>query len=135
MFANKSGKSQNRIDTLIGAETKIEGDVTFTGGLRVDGHIRGNIRSAEGAAGTLIVSEQARIEGEIQVTRLVVNGTVVGPVGASDSVELHPRSRVTGDVTYNTLEMHLGAVVEGRLMHRAATEAKSVGLKLAGQQT
>lgn len=134
MFSNKSGKSQNRIDTLIGAETMIEGDIVFAGGLRVDGQIRGNIRAAEGASGVLVVSEQARIEGEVNVTRLVVNGTVVGPVMATDSVELHPRSRVTGDVTYNALEMHLGAVVDGRLVHRAAAEGKTVELKLASQQ-
>lgn len=134
MFTNKPGKSQNRIDTLIGAETQIEGNIVFSGGLRVDGQIRGNIRAADGAGAVLVVSEQARIEGEIHVTKLIVNGTVVGPVIATESVELHPRSRVAGDVEYNVLEMHLGAVVEGRLMHRAAAEGKTVELKLASQQ-
>ncbi|HLB16642.1 MAG TPA: polymer-forming cytoskeletal protein [Burkholderiales bacterium] len=131
MFSSKP-KAQNRIDSLIGAGTRIEGNVIFAGGLRVDGEIKGDVRTGEGEAGTLVVSEQARIEGEIHVAHLVVNGTIVGPVHATELIELQPRSRVSGDVHYTSLEMHLGAIVEGRLVHtRAGTEAKPVELKLA----
>jgi cytoskeletal protein CcmA (bactofilin family) len=106
--------------------------VIFSGGLRVDGEVRGDVRAAEGESGTLVVSEQARIEGEIHVAHLVVNGTVVGPVHATELLELQPRSRVSGDVHYTSLEMHLGAIVEGRLVHiRAGADAKPVELKLA----
>jgi cytoskeletal protein CcmA (bactofilin family) len=131
MFSSKP-KSQNRIDSLIGAGTRIEGNVIFAGGLRVDGEIKGDVRTGEGEAGTLVVSEQARIEGEIHVGHLVVNGTIVGPVHATELIELQPRSRVSGDVHYTSLEMHLGAIVEGRLVHiRAGADAKPVELKLA----
>ena len=132
MFGKKPGKPQNRIDSLIGVGTRIEGNVTFAGGLRVDGEIKGDVRAAEGEACTLVVSEKARIEGEIRVAHLVVNGTIVGPVHAADFLELQPRSRVTGDVHYSSLEMHLGAVVDGRLVHLgSAAEPKTVELKLA----
>jgi cytoskeletal protein CcmA (bactofilin family) len=132
MFSSKPGKAQNRIDSLIGAGTRIEGSVIFSGGLRVDGEVKGDVRSPDGESGTLVVSEQARIEGEIQVAHLVVNGTVVGPVHATELLELQPRSRVSGDVHYAALEMHLGAIVEGRLVHiRAGADAKPVELKLA----
>jgi cytoskeletal protein CcmA (bactofilin family) len=132
MFGSKSSKPQNRIDSLIGVGTRIEGNVTFAGGLRVDGEIKGNVRAADGQAGTLVISEQARVEGEITVSHVVVNGTVIGPVQAAEFIELQPRSRVTGDVQYTALEMHLGAVVEGRLVHKTtATESKQVELKLA----
>ena len=132
MFGKKLTKPQSRIDSLIGVSTRIEGNVVFSGGLRVDGEIRGVVRSAEGETGTLVVSEQARIEGEIRVSHLVVNGTLVGPVHASDFLELQPRSRVSGDVHYTSLEMHLGAVVDGRLVHEASVvEKKPVELKLA----
>jgi len=132
MFSSKSSKSQNRIDSLIGAGTRIEGTVIFAGGLRVDGEIKGDVHAGEGESGTLVVSEQARIEGEIHVAHLVVNGTVVGPVHATELIELQPRSRVSGDVHYTSLEMHLGAIVEGRLAHiRAGADAKPVELKLA----
>jgi len=118
MFGNKSSKPQNRIDCLIGAGTVIEGDLTFDGGLRVDGRVHGNVISVEGKPGTLVLSEAARIEGEIRVSHVVVNGTVVGPIHAADYVELQSKANVTGDVYYRTLEMQLGAVVQGRLVYQ-----------------
>ncbi|MCX7164018.1 MAG: polymer-forming cytoskeletal protein [Betaproteobacteria bacterium] len=131
MFGKKSSKPQGRIDSLIGAGTSLVGDVTFSGGLRVDGEIRGNVRGgADGQAATLVISEHARIEGEISVSHLVVNGTVIGPVHSSDFLELQTRAKVTGDVEYSTIEMHLGAVVQGRLVHQGLP-AKAVELKLA----
>jgi len=128
--SDKTNKPQSRIDSLIGAGTKIEGDVTFDGGLRVDGEVKGNVRSAGDSGGTLVVSEHARIEGEIHVSHLVINGTIIGPVYSSEFLELQPRARVTGDVQYNSLEMHLGAIVQGRLVHQGGT-GKTVELKLA----
>ncbi|HEV2009084.1 MAG TPA: polymer-forming cytoskeletal protein [Burkholderiales bacterium] len=121
--ANKRNKPQNRIDCLIGAGTMIEGNITFSGGLRVDGHVRGNVIAAEDKPGTLVLSEQARIEGEILVSHVVINGTVVGPVHAIEYLELQAKANVTGDVHYRTLEMQLGAVVQGRMVHQP--EAKS----------
>lgn len=118
MFGNKSGKPQNRIDCLIGAGTVIEGNITFAGGLRVDGHVRGNVMAVDEKPGTLVLSEQARIEGEIRVSHVVINGTVVGPVHAVEYVELQSKANVTGDVYYKTLEMQLGAVIQGRLVYQ-----------------
>lgn len=117
-FRNKTSKPQNRIDSLIGTETSIEGDLTFSGGLRIDGRVKGDVLEADGQPSTLVLSEQGRIEGVIRVSHVVVNGTVVGPVHAGEYVELQGKSRVTGDVFYKTLEMHVGAIVEGKLVHR-----------------
>ncbi|MFA7240625.1 MAG: polymer-forming cytoskeletal protein [Sulfuricellaceae bacterium] len=117
-FKSKASKPQNRIDSLIGSETKVEGNLTFTGGLRVDGQVVGNVSEAEGQPSTLVLSEQGRINGVIHVSHVVVNGTVVGPVHAVEYVELQGKSRVTGDVFYKTLEMHMGAIVEGKLVHQ-----------------
>lgn len=125
----KSSKPQNRIDSLIGAGTRVDGSVTFSGGLRVDGEVYGNIGCEKGQSGTLVISEHAHVEGEITVGHVVINGTVVGPVVASESLELLPNARVTGDVEYHQLEMQQGAVVQGRLVHQ--TSAKAVELKLA----
>ena len=126
MFGKKASKPQNRIDCLIGAGTSIEGSITFSGGLRVDGHVRGNVVAAEGKPSTLMLSEHARIEGEIRVSHVVVNGTVVGPVYAKEYVELQAKANVTGDVHYKTVEVQLGAVVQGRLVHEADAEAEKV---------
>lgn len=122
MFGTRRSRPQNRIDCLIGAGTTIEGSITFTGGLRVDGCVKGNVRAADGQSGTLVLSEQARVEGEIHVSHAVINGTVVGPVHAEEYVELQAKANVTGDVHYRALEIQLGAVVEGRLTHH--TEAR-----------
>lgn len=127
----KNSKPHNRIDSLIGSGTTIEGDVRFSGGLRIDGEVRGNVHAVEGQPSTLVVSEHARIDGEVSVSHLVVNGTINGPVRSSEFLELQSRARVTGDVEYNAIEMHLGAIVEGRLVHRSGEVAKTVELKLA----
>ena len=130
MFSNRQTKPQNRIDSLVGAGTKIEGDVHFTGGLRVDGEIKGSVIADPSKPSTLVLSEQARVEGEVRVTHLVVNGTVVGPVNVAEYLELQSKAKVTGDVHYRTLEIQLGAIVEGKLIHLAQAEDKVVAFKL-----
>jgi len=113
----KSSNKPSPIDSLIGAGTTIHGDINFTGGLRIDGTIKGNIKAVGDKPGTLVLSELAKIEGEIEVGHVVVNGTVAGPVRASEYLELMPKARVTGDVTYKTIEIHVGAIVMGRMVH------------------
>lgn len=126
MFKKRSNKPQKRIDSLIGAGTRVEGNLVFSGGLRIDGEVRGNIAAEDGQPGTLVISEKARVEGEIRVAHVVINGTVCGPVTSSDYVELQSKANVTGDVHYNTLEMQLGAVVQGRLLHRDSSQSEKI---------
>lgn len=128
MFSKR--QANVRIESLIGAGTKVEGNIHFSGGLRVDGEVCGNVFAVGDTPSTLVISEHARIEGEIRVSHLVVNGTVIGPVMCGDFLELQPQARVTGDVEYGAIEMRLGAIVEGRLVHRGSA-AKAVELKLA----
>ncbi|OGA11842.1 MAG: cell shape determination protein CcmA [Betaproteobacteria bacterium RIFCSPHIGHO2_12_FULL_69_13] len=127
----KSSKPQNRIDSLIGATTRIEGNVFFSGGLRVDGMVRGNVAALPDQPGTLVISEAARVDGEVQAAHIVVNGTINGSVNATETLELQASSQVKGDVHYKSIEMQQGAVVEGRLVHYGGVEAKGVELKLA----
>ena len=129
MFRRES-KPQNRIDSLIGATTRIEGNVFFSGGLRVDGSVRGNVAGLPDQPATLVVSEQARIDGEVQAAHVVVNGTINGPVDARETLELQAGSRVRGDIHYKSIEIQQGAVIEGRLVHHSA-EVKGVELKIA----
>lgn len=117
MFFKKSNKIQNSIDTLIGADTRVEGDIHFMGGLRVDGAIRGNVIEPNASPSTLILSEHGRIEGAISASKVVINGKVIGPVKASQFIELQAKARITGDVHYKSLEMHTGAVIEGKLVY------------------
>jgi len=117
--AKKQAAPQKRLDSLIGAGTIVRGDLLFTGGLRVDGRVEGNVSTADGQSGTLVISEHAHIDGEVRVSHVVINGTVTGPVHAAEYLELQPKARIVGDVSYRKLEMHMGAVIEGRLAHGA----------------
>jgi len=125
----KRASPQKRIDCLIGAGTGVRGDVMFTGGLRVDGQISGNVATINGEPGTLVLGEHARVEGKINVSHVVVNGTVNGPVIASGYLELQAKARVVGDVLYRRLEMHEGAVIKGRLNQGEPGSASVVELK------
>lgn len=126
MFTFNRNKPQNRIDTLVGVETSIKGDIQFKGGLRVDGTIRGNVTEDPATPGTLVLSENGLIEGAVTVSRIVINGKVLGPVRASQYLELQTKSRVTGDVHYKSLEMHTGAVIEGKLIYLGDAAIESV---------
>ena len=122
------GKSNkpSPIDSLIGAGTTIEGDIAFTGGLRIDGHVKGNVSATGNKPGTLVISELAKVEGDIDVAHVVVNGTVAGPVRATEYVELLPKARVTGNVSYKTIEIHVGAIVMGQLMYDNPSKSEKV---------
>jgi cytoskeletal protein CcmA (bactofilin family) len=109
--------SKSTIDSLIGMSTSIEGDLHFKGGLRIDGRVKGNVVADAGETSMLVISENAKVEGEVRVAHLVVNGEIVGPVYSSELLELQPKARITGDVYYKALEMHGGALVSGKLTH------------------
>ncbi|MBL8311326.1 MAG: polymer-forming cytoskeletal protein [Burkholderiales bacterium] len=135
MFNKKKAHvPQKQIDSLIGASTTIQGDISFSGGLRVDGCVKGHIHSEGDDHSTLVISEKAKVEGEIRVSHVVIDGTVNGPVNASEYLELMQNARITGDVTYRTLEMQVGAVIEGRLLHVQPGSADVVELKRLGSE-
>lgn len=125
-------KNKGTIDSLIGISTNIEGNVRFRGGLRIDGHVKGNVIAEGEDPSMLVISEHAKVEGEVRVAHLVVNGEVIGPVYSSELLELQPRARITGDVYYKALEMHGGALVAGKLTHDQVGEPV---LKLALSNT
>lgn len=121
--STKKPKQTAQIDSLIGQNTEIRGDVIFSGGLHVDGKVKGNVISAEGEDSVLTLSERGIIEGEVKVPNVVVNGTVIGDVHALSHVELATQARVHGNVYYSLIEMAMGAEVNGNLVH---TDDKSV---------
>jgi len=125
----KRTNAQKRIDTLIGAGTVVSGNISFVGGLRIDGKVLGNVIAAGGEPGTLVIGEHAEVSGEIRASHVVVIGKVVGPVIVDGYVELQPKARVIGDVSYKSLEMHVGAVLRGRLNHAEPGSASVVELK------
>lgn len=112
------------VDTLIGKNTIINGDLVFTGGLHVDGKIIGNVIAQEDSMAVLILSKNGSIEGEVKVPNMVLNGRVTGDVFGSNRVELVANSKINGSVYYNLIEMQIGAEVNGGLVHSPNIEAQ-----------
>ncbi len=106
-----------KVVTVIGQDTVITGDLQFAGGLHLDGAVRGKVTGEPDSRATLIVSEQGKVDGDVRVDNLILNGTVTGDVHAAQRVELAARARVNGTVYYQLLEMAMGAEVNGRLVH------------------
>ena len=128
MFKNKSIHHDGQaIDTLIGPQVTLHGDLVFSGGLYVEGRIHGKVIAEEGAPAVLTLAEQGRIEGEIQVPVVVINGELQGDVYASERVELAAKARVVGNVHYKVVEMRAGATLTGRLIHVDAEAAAQTG--------
>ncbi len=118
MFKRKPSKDI-RIDTLIGAGTRINGDVEFSGGMHLDGHINGNVTSGSAVDAILSVSESGHIEGSVIAANVLLNGTVKGDIDAANRVELGAKARVLGNVHYSVIETAVGAQILGKLNHRA----------------
>jgi len=122
------GKSA-AMDSLIGRHTEILGDVRFSGGLHVDGRIKGTVSvpaaGAQDGTATLSVSESGAIEGDIRVPNVILNGLVLGDVYASERLVLNARARVTGNVHYKILQMEPGATINGQLVHDSGMPAVS----------
>ena len=115
--SNKPAKSGTSVDTLVGRQTELQGDIRFSGGLHVDGVVKGKIIADSDKNATLSVSESGRIEGDIRVPNLVLNGVVEGDVHATQRISLSPHAKVNGDVYYKIIEMSSGAMVNGQLVH------------------
>ncbi|KAF1712614.1 cell shape determination protein CcmA [Pseudoxanthomonas kalamensis DSM 18571] len=116
-----------QIDTLIGAHVTLRGDISFSGGLYVEGRIHGTVVAEEGQAAILTLSEQGSIEGEVRAPVVIVNGRLHGDVYASEKVELAAKARVQGNIHYKVVEMSAGATLTGRLIH-ADAETESPAL-------
>ena len=121
------------IDTLVGSGSILQGDLEFTGGLRVDGHIKGHISAQDTNKGTLVLSEAGVVEGDINVPHIIINGTVNGNVVSTGHVELQANAKVTGDIHYKTVEMELGALLNGSLVSDTRAPVYDVISAGAGQ--
>ena len=143
MFGRKK-RNQAVVRTLVGTDTRVHGDVEFSGGFHVDGFVRGNVKAVGEEHSMLSISEQGVVEGSVTVPHLLLNGTVKGDVYATERVELGAKARVIGNVQYKLIEMAIGAEVNGKLIHesegvsgRATAEPTKIeavpAVKLAGE--
>ena len=134
MFGRRKVTS-TRIDTLLGKTANLQGDLEFSGGLHLDGRINGNVRSSSGDGGALSVSESGFIEGSVEVTNIVMNGTVNGDMYARDRLVLGEKARVNGNVHYGVIEMASGAVITGKLIPLGGTATAPTELPVAEATT
>jgi cytoskeletal protein CcmA (bactofilin family) len=98
--------------SFVAPNAEVLGDVRFSGGLHVEGKVTGNILSEEGA-----LHVHGEVIGEIRVPHVVINGLVQGNIYSSEHVELADKAVVNGNVYYKTMEMMMGAQVNGSLLH------------------
>jgi cytoskeletal protein CcmA (bactofilin family) len=127
MFSKSASKKASKGVTLIAENTQVAGDVRFAGQLFVNGHVDGSIVAELESEATLIISDVGSVKGEIRAPFVVVNGKVNGDVHAGTRVELAAAAKVSGNVYYRLIEMQLGAMVEGQLVHvqdEATTKGK-----------
>lgn len=132
MFASKK---QPPIKSLIAVGTRIEGHVLFHDGLRVDGSVVGDLKASDEQRSILVISETASVTGQIHADHVIINGTVKGPVFAFELLELQPKARIEGDVSYKALEMHQGATIAGQLKPVAGDAEDKPTLKLAANNS
>jgi len=116
------------IKTLIGEGTVVRGELRFVEGLRIDGQIEGDVIADGENRSILVISEKARVTGKVIASHVIINGEVHGPVHCDELLELQPKARIVGDVRYETLEMHPGAMVDGELRPLKGSEKPALML-------
>ena len=115
------GKKQRRhtvVDTLVGANSKISGDLHFHGGCHIDGTVKGSVSADPDTESALSISDIGHVDGGVTVPYVILNGIVKGDVFASQRVELGSTARVIGNVYYNLIQMAEGAEINGKLVHQ-----------------
>jgi len=116
---NPKSIKMTQLSSLIAEGVEITGDVVFTGGMRIDGRVNGNVigRSLDGKAPALLVlSDKGRIEGSVRCGDAVINGAVVGDLEVEHLLELQSEARVSGTIRYRQLQLDVGAAVQGQLI-------------------
>ncbi len=128
MFGSRKKFKTTKIDSLIGKNTELFGDLHFAGGLHVDGSVKGNVVADDDSSSVLTLSDHGSIEGEVRVPNIVLNGVVMGDVHAKGHIELASGARVTGNVYYTLIEMAMGAEVNGNLVRSTDVAASPMVL-------
>ena len=126
----KKKKKLGSIDTLIDKDNVIKGNYSYSGGIRLDGKIYGDLTVAEDSGGTLIMGEYSKIKGSVTVETAIIAGEVVGNVTCYDYLELQPSSIIKGNIEYNQIEIHAGAKINGELKQITKAQINKVQKKL-----
>jgi cytoskeletal protein CcmA (bactofilin family) len=121
-------KAQPPIRSLVGEGMSVHGELRFTEGLRIDGEVQGDVIATGEARSILVISEKARVLGKVKASHVIINGEVHGPVLCDELLELQPKARIVGEVRYEVLEMHPGALIDGELRPLRSTDKPTLTL-------
>ncbi len=128
MLRRKSPEDEFAVfHTLIGPKVTLEGRINFLDGLRIDGHVVGDVQVERGAAGSIAIGAGGEVRGNVTAHRILIAGTVIGNVRALEMAHLLATARVTGDSSYASISIHPGAVVNGTLSELATTGEAAEG--------
>ena len=108
-------KKNHSIDTLIDETMNIRGSMNFSGGIRLDGKLQGNLTLTDGAYGSLIMGPKSKISGDIKTDTAIIAGEVKGNIEVQEFLELHSTAIVNGDIIYGDIEIHAGATLNGNI--------------------
>ncbi len=114
-----SKKDNGAGQTIVGTDTRIEGDIRFVGVALINGYVNGNVTAGKDENATLTIGENGHVKGSVAAPHLLINGMVEGEVRATECLELGPKARVIADVQYNLMEMSIGAQVDGKLIPKS----------------
>ena len=132
------GRKQRRhsvVDTLVGSNSRVNGDLEFDGGCHINGSVKGSVTADSEGNSALSISEEGSVEGGVSVPFVVLKGIVRGDVVASQRVELGTTARVIGNVYYNLIEMAIGAEINGKLVHQPVGQVPLLEQKPVGVAT
>jgi cytoskeletal protein CcmA (bactofilin family) len=99
------------INTIIGPNTSLKGDIESAGFTRIDGSIIGNVTSK----GRVVIGERARMKSNISGTAVTIGGVVYGNVIASESLVILSSALVIGDIITRRIQADEGCVIHGRV--------------------
>jgi cytoskeletal protein CcmA (bactofilin family) len=99
------------IKAYLGSDALFKGALSFEGTVRIDGKFEGQVDTND----TLVIGETGDMKADVNVGTLVCKGKLNGAVVASKKIEMHPASKITGNIQTPALSIELGAVLDGHL--------------------
>lgn len=115
-------KPKDEIKAFLGKDTEFEGKFSFTGSVRIDGKLSGEIFSS----GTLIVGESAIIKSKIHVAEMIISGEVHGDIFAENRIEINVPGKLFGNIQTPKLVIEEGVVFQGSCKMKDLGEDKDI---------
>ncbi|MFZ9310029.1 MAG: bactofilin family protein [Arenimonas sp.] len=117
-----SANGSDNVETLIGRQVVIQGDLLFSGGLYIEGKVLGKVVAEEGADSLLTLAQGGVIEGSISAPKAVISGRLTGDIHSCERIELTETAHIQGNIHYRLIEITAGATVSGQLIHQQPAE-------------